>query len=439
MKPSDTAPLAATDNPRPAGAAIAPRFSMRLGIAAILTGVGAGLGGMLLALLLHKIQHVAYGYSLDFTIGTESFLVGVTQASAQRRLVVLMLCGLVAGFGWWAVYRFGRPLVSVKQTVDSDARPMPPGTTIAHALLQIVTVAMGSPLGREVAPREIGALFASWLSARTGLTSEQRRMIVACGAGAGLAAVYNVPLGGAVFTMEVLLVTFSWQAACLAMATSAIAAGVAWLGLGAEIQYAVPTFLPTASLIVWALVCGPLFGLAGHAFIQLTNAARNRAARGWRLPVYAFINFTILGALAMYYPQLLGNGKGAAQLAFDSSVAIGLAATLLVLKVLVTAGSLRAGASGGLLTPALANGALMAIILGGLWSMAWPGVPLGAFALVGAAAFLATSQRMPLTAVVLVAEFTQVNHNFLLPMILAVAGSVTASRLWEQRLSPRSS
>jgi len=434
MKPNDTAPLAASATTGvTAGITSAPRFSIKLGVVAILTGIGSGLGGMLLALLLHKIQHMAYGYSLDFTIGTESFLVGVTHASAQRRLFVLMGCGLVAGLGWWLIYRFGKPIVSVKQTVDSDTRPMPPGTTIAHAVLQIVTVALGSPLGREVAPREIGALFASWLSARTGLTSEQRRMIVACGAGAGLAAVYNVPLGGAVFTMEVLLITFSWQAACLAMATSAIAAGVAWLGIGAEMQYVVPTFLPTASLVVWALICGPLFGLAGHAFIQFTNVARSRPARGWRLPVYAFVNFTIIGVLAMYFPQLLGNGKGAAQLAFDSHVAIGLAATLLVLKVLIVAGSLRAGASGGLLTPALANGALMAIVLGGLWSYAWPGVPLGAFALVGAAAFLATSQRMPLTAVVLVAEFTQVNHNFLVPMILAVAGSVMASRVWESR------
>lgn len=132
----------------------------------------------------------------------------------------------------------------------------------------------------------------------------------------------------------------------------------------------------------------------------------------------------------------LGNGKGPAQLGFDNELTIGLAAVLLVVKVLITASSLRAGAEGGLLTPALANGALLAIILGGAWSLLWPGVPLGAFAIIGAAAFLASSMSMPLTAIVLVAEFTRIDHDFLVPIILAVAGSMCMSKLcvlWEKR------
>jgi H+/Cl- antiporter ClcA len=70
--------------------------------------------------------------------------------------------------------------------------------------------------------------------------------------------------------------------------------------------------------------------------------------------------------------------------------------------------------------------------LGGLWSLAWPGIPLGAFALIGAAAFLASSMSMPITAIVLIAEFTRIDHDFLVPIILAVVGSVCASRLCEK-------
>jgi H+/Cl- antiporter ClcA len=159
----------------------------------LLTGVGAGLGGMLLALLLHWIQHIAFDYSVTHVISSESFLEGVSAASPGRRVLVMVICGLVAGLGWGALYRFGRPLVSIKKAVKSNDPRMPVVSTVVHALLQIVTVALGSPLGREVAPREIGSVWAGWLSHRAGLSVAESRIMVACGAGAGLAAVYNVP------------------------------------------------------------------------------------------------------------------------------------------------------------------------------------------------------------------------------------------------------
>ncbi|MGQ7938448.1 chloride channel protein [Paraburkholderia sp. D1E] len=389
----------------------------------LFTGIGAGLGGMLLALLLHTIQHLAYGYSVAHVISSESFLQGVTGAEPERRLLVLTTCGLVAGLGWWLLYRFGRPLVSIRQAVKSDDPRMPMLSTIVHALLQIVTVALGSPLGREVAPREIGSVLAGWLSHRAGLSVEQSRIMVACGAGAGLAAVYNVPLGGAVFVLEVLLGTFGWKALVPAVVTSAVAALVAQLGLGNEHQYLVPSLTLSTSLVVWSVVCGPIFGAAAWGFTELTKRARAEAPKDWRLPVLSLLNFAIIGVLAMHFPQLLGNGKGPAGLAFDGGLTMSLAAMLLVLKVVITASSLRVGAEGGLLTPGLANGALLAIVLGGAWSLFWPGASLGAFAVVGATAFLASSMQMPITAVVLVFEFTRVSHDFLIPVLFAVGGA----------------
>jgi H+/Cl- antiporter ClcA len=191
---------------------------------------------------------------------------------------------------------------------------------------------------------------------------------------------------------------------------------------------------------VWSALCGPVFGLAAWGVTQLMAQARAQAPKDWRLPVLALLNFAIIGVLAIEFPQLLGNGKGPASLSFNSELTIGLAAVLLVLKVLITAGSLRAGAEGGLLTPGLANGALLAIVLGGLWNMIWPGTSAGAFAIVGAAAFLAASMQMPLTAVVLILEFTRVSHDFLIPILLAVAGSVSTFKListvWAARSVP---
>ncbi|PFH29981.1 chloride channel protein [Burkholderia sp. JKS000303] len=420
----------------PASASPSTSPFARIAVVTVLTGVGAGFGGMLLALLLHAIQHVAYGYSLPHVVGTESFLAGVSQADPLRRLAVLVVCGLVAGGGWWALYRYGRPLVSIRRAVRAVDPRMPFVSTTVHALLQIVTVALGSPLGREVAPREIGSLLAGRLAHRAGLTPADCRLMVACGAGAGLAAVYNVPLGGAVFVLEVLLGTFEMRALVVALVTSAIAAVVAWIGLGNEHQYVVPPFVLSTPLVVWSIVCGPLFGFAGYGFVRLTTRARADAPKGRLLPVLALINFAVIGVLAMRFPQLLGNGKGPASLGFDGSLTIGLAAALLVLKVLVEAGSLRAGAEGGLLTPGLANGALLGVVLGGLWSLVWPGASIGGCALIGATAFLAASMQMPITAVVLLLEFTHANHDSLVPMLLAVAGSLVAYR-FAQKLAER--
>lgn len=421
-----------------APASVSPPASpfARVAAVTILTGVGAGLGGMLLALLLHAIQHVAYGYSVAHVIGTESFLTGVTDADPLRRLVVLIVCGIVAGGGWWVLYRYGRPLVSIRRAVRAADPRMPFVSTTIHALLQIVTVALGSPLGREVAPREIGSLLAGRLAHRAGLTPDDCRLMVACGAGAGLAAVYNVPLGGAIFVLEVLLGTFELRALIVAVVTSAIAAVVAWIGLGNEHQYTVPAFVLSTPLVAWSIVCGPLFGFAAYGFVRLTTRARANAPKDWRLPVLALVNFAAIGMLAMRFPQLLGNGKGPASLGFDGTLTIGLAAALLVLKVLIEAGSLRAGAEGGLLTPGLANGALLGVVLGGLWSLVWPGASIGGCALVGATAFLAASMQMPITAVVLLLEFTRANHDSLVPMLLAVAGSLVAYR-FAQRLAER--
>ena len=394
----------------------------------LLTGLGAGVSGMLLAMLLHLLQHLAYGYSLAVIISPQSFLSGVTEAAPWRRVVALAACGLVAGLGWWAVYAYGRPLVSIRQAVKSQDIAMP-GATVGHALLQIVTVGLGSPLGREVAPREIGALLAGWLSRHAGLGSAETRIMIACGAGAGLAAVYNVPLAGAVFTLEVLLQTFALSAAVPAIATSVIAALVAWAGLGDEAQYRLPSLGISASLVCWSFLFGPLFGYSGYWYTRLATAARARAPRNWRLLPWCLVVFIAIGVVSIWYPQLPGNGKGPMQLGLNGDVSLRLALVLLAVKLLATTAALRAGAEGGMLTPGMTVGALLATVLGIGWSALWPGTPLGAFAIIGGAAFLSSSMTMPLTAVALIMEFTRMDHDFLVPVMLAVGGAMSV-RTW---------
>ena len=130
------------------------RWAVLLGVT-VLTGIGAGLGGMSLALLLHAIQHVAYGYSLDEIIGPESFLQGVSAAPPQRRVLVLAICGFIAAGGWWLVYRFGRPLVSIGKAIKAEDPRMPILPTTAHALLQIMDTNRGIGSRREITGEDV--------------------------------------------------------------------------------------------------------------------------------------------------------------------------------------------------------------------------------------------------------------------------------------------
>jgi len=255
------------------------------------------------------------------------------------------------------------------------------------------------------------------------------RLTLACGAGAGLAGIYGVPIGGALFAIEVLLGRFSFKAALYALTSSAIAAEIAALVLGHRHQYELASFTVGASLIGWSLICGPLFGIAAYLFGRLTAASALHTPRGWKRVPWCILVFVGIGAAACLFPALPGNGRGPTQLAFDGELGLRLAAALLLLKVAAIAASLRAGTAGGLLTPGLTIGALMALPLSAVWSLFLPGLPPGACAIVGAAAFLASSMAMPLTAVALAMEFTKAEPDTLLPLALAVAGSCAARHL----------
>ncbi|WP_144136381.1 chloride channel protein [Kosakonia radicincitans] len=400
-------------------------------IALLLTGLLSGASGMLIALLLHEIQHLVFGYSQQSLIGGAPFLQGVTDASNLRRFAALTGAGAIAGCGWWLLARYGKPRVSVTAALGEKGRQMPAGTTICHALLQVVTVAMGSPLGRESAPREVGALFGGNIARRSGLNAQETRMVIACGAGAGLAAVYNVPLAGAIFTLEVLLVTIDWDAVIAATVSSALAAFVASLVLGNERQYQFIAPPAPVSLIVWAALSGPLFGYAACQFRRMTRQARGQVKSNWQMPLFCLLAFACLGLFSIWFPQLPGNGRGPVQLSFGGGVTLPLAAMLIGLKVVSIWMVLRGGAEGGLLTPGLAIGALLGALMYLLVGPFFPGGSMGEFALTGGAAFLASSMQMPLTAIVLLMEFTGMDFSFFVPLTLCVAGAYMTCRYVE--------
>jgi H+/Cl- antiporter ClcA len=305
--------------------------------------------------------------------------------------------------------------------------PLP---SLGRAVLSIVTVGLGVSLGREGAPQLAGAAGASWLAEWAGLPTWQRRLLVASGAGAGFAAVYNVPLGGALFALEVLLGSVSLPLVLPALATSVIATAVAWITLGTAATYHLPSYHVHAEQLAWAVVVGPLIGLAAIGWVRLIARAAALRPRRWGRYVAPFAVFLALGLLSIPYPQLLGNGKGVVQLDAVGGLTLGLACVLLALKPLATAGSLAAGSPGGLFTPTLTVGALLAGILGTLWSHLWPGAALGSYAIIGGGAFLAAAMQGPLSGLVLVLELTRNFDSLMAPtMVAVIEATVIARRL----------
>jgi H+/Cl- antiporter ClcA len=403
---------------------IAPSWVLRLVIVTILVGVGSGISGLLVSIALHALEHLAYGYS------SGSFLHGVLGASPSRRVIALGIAGVVGALGWWALRRWGRPVVTVEGSVAGES--MPKRVTLVNTALQIVIVGLGASIGREVAPRELGAMVAGWLSERAGLTVRERRILVACGAGAGLAAVYDVPLGGAVFAVEILLAELTLATALPALATAAIATLVAQLVVPTGPLYTLPKLTLTPTLLVWSVIVGPVIGFAALGFVSGARwALAHRITGNWILLAMPLI-FLAVGFLAIPFPSILGNGRALGQVAFDGAAPLLLIATLLVVKALATTGTIYSGAAGGTLTPSLALGAALGAGLGAAWSLVWPGSPVVAFAFIAAAAFLASSMRAPFTALILILEFTGQGPGLLAPTMIAIAGSVAVTYLFNR-------
>lgn len=432
---AEEASTASTDRPggarqpnTPDGWGPAP-LSVRFWSVAVLTGVGAGLGAIALMGVLRLCQRLAFG-----DVGGP-FQDAVARSSDLRRVLVLAGAGLVGGVVWWLLRRHERPGsgAGLSEAVWEHEGQLPFARTLLNALVQMAVVGFGASLGREGAPKEAGAALASRLSDLARLPPDQRRLLVACGAGAGMAAVYNVPLGGALFAIEVLLGTLTLPLVLPALVVSAIATLVSWLGLPHTPTYAVPPYHLHATQIVWALWFGPLAGLLAVGYIRLMALAKGRRVRGpWAILATTAV-FAGLGALAILFPQLLGNGKDIAALALVGAVGLVLAGVLALLKPLVTAACFGGGATGGLFTPTMAFGALTGLFLGHLWSLAWPGAPLGSFAFLGAGAMLAAAMEAPVCACVLVLELTGRGVPIMVPLLVAVALATVVGRLLDNR------
>jgi H+/Cl- antiporter ClcA len=276
-------------------------------------------------------------------------------------------------------------------------------------------------------------VFGNWLADGAKLSDEQRRLLVACGAGAGMAAAYGVPLGGALFSLEVLRGVLALRLVLPALMASTVASLVAWTVVPNDPLYVFPAYEMSASVVVWSLFMGPVTGLVSVGYVRAIAWADRHKPNGWKRIVLPLVVMGIFGAVSFPFPQLLGNGQAVSEFAFKGDIGAWMLLCVLVLKPLATTMSIRSGAPGGLFTPSLTVGAMLGGVLGYGWSLVWPGPPVGLYSVLGAAAMLAATTQGPISTVVLVFELTGHNRSFIAPMLLAVTTATLVARIIEPR------
>lgn len=408
-------------------------------------GVVGGLLGLATQRFIDLVQTVLWGSSGDL----------LSLATRVPRWVVVaapVSGGALIGLILWLDRRrsrsgtAGEGMATLIEAVALTGGKIEPRPSLVNALAAIVTVGSGGSLGREGPMIRMGAMISSWMGQRLELAPHRLKILVGCGAAAGLAATYNIPIGGTLFAMEVILGNFALEIFGPIVASSVIATLISRSLTGNVPLYAAPSFrlvsgwemVPYMGLGIVGALVSLLFmtgvSLGGKAFARLRFLPR---------PFHPMLGLGALGLMALYVPHVLGRGQETISLALAGDLELppqlGLPreATIAVLlflalaKLVATAVTRGAGCSGGLFTPSLLVGALTGGAYGyGVHSL-WPEIasPSGAYAAVGMAAVMAGTGHAPISAILILFELTG-NYNLILPLMIAsIISSLLARRL----------
>lgn len=405
------------------------RRNVEFGCAIVIVGLLAGVAGAATTLLLHAVEHLTYHYTFG------PLLSGVGGSSPVRRALGPMIGGALAGFGWWMLRR--RTEVPSLSAAITSPKPLPRWSLSIDSGLQVLLVGAGASLGREGAPRQLAAALSDFGTTRLSLTARDREILLACAAGAGLAAVYSVPLGGALFAARILLGTWHPRAVGTALITSSLAVAVASPVTHFEHVLTWPTAGLSYLFAFLALAIAPLSLAVGLLFDRVMAKARPKVQyRSWILiPTIAGAGL-LIGICSIWWPELPGNGRSILTVSLNSGLTLGAAAVILLLKPLLTALFLRAGAVGGMLTPALATGAAAGSLATlALNQFAGTEIHVAAVSLTCAAGVLAITQRAPAFAALFVWELARPPYWLLIVFAIAAYSTHGLRLLRERRRS----
>lgn len=392
----------------------------------------AALAGMLAALTtigfhegMRWIQHTVTGRS--------GSVVGVISSLPwYGRILFPALGGVAAGSLLWLAgrTRSGTHSDYMESVAIGDGRLF-----IRHGLLRslssLCTVASGGSIGREGAMVHLGSMAASAIGQFTRFSTVRLRLLVACGAAAGVAAAYGAPVAGALFVAEIVLGTMAMQSLGPLLVAAASANIVmrmtghyntiyAMYGMSQIAGHEVPPFI----------VLGILCGLAAPLFLKFLDVFRIQFRRtGLALPWRLGLGGLLLGLVLTMRPDVAGNGFSVVYSFLHSDWAWHAVVLVLLLKVLATALTVGSGAVGGVFTPALFVGGAFGTMFGQIVAWLWPtmGASVYMYTLVGMGSFLGAATSAPLMAILMIFEMT-LSYQIVLPLMMACVVAYFVSR-----------
>lgn len=412
---------------------------------------------------MHKPTHEGYGSLLILAllapiVGAASGLIGavfrLALAEADRLrdaaiiwahgwniaglFVVAVGCAAAVAFAAWLVRRFspyasGSGIPQVEAILQDKLPPTPPRLLVVKFFGGLSAIGAGLALGREGPSVQMGAAIAHLVAKFAGRNWLDCKILIAAGAGAGLATAFNAPIAGAVFVLEELVRRFDTRIAIAALGASAAAIAVARAFLGAAPDFTVEP-LAYIGVETWPLfvVLGAVAGLAGSLYngaLLGTLGTMDRLSR-WPIEIRAAAIGAAVGALGFFAPALIGGGDDITQRILSGGSALAILPLAFLLRFGLGAVSYAAPVPGGLFAPLLVLGAQIGFVGGGLCRLALPASNIDptAFAVVGMAAFFTGVVQAPVTGIVLVIEMTA-SFTMLLPMIAACFAAMLVPNL----------
>ena len=395
---------------------------------AVIVGLGTGLGAVFFIEMIAFFNRIFFGTLENFSLVTSPWVV-----------LLPVIGGIPVGLivEYISKEAKGHGVPEVLTAIATRGGRIRPVVVVAKALGSAITIGSGGSVGREGPIVQIGAALGSVIGQFFKLSERRVINLVASGAAAGIAATFNAPIAGVLFSVEVILGDFGFQSLGTVVISAVTASVVSRAILGDFPAFAVPSYsLHSPWELVLYLGLGVLAGFAAWLFVKVLYFSED-LFDNWKFPNYLkpAIGGLGLGLLGFFVPQVFGTGFDAISDSLAGKLGLGLLVLLIFGKILATSLTLGAGASGGVFAPALFTGAMLGGAYGTIANVLFPGTVAssGAYAMVGMAAVFAGAARAPVTAILILFEMTQ-DYRIVLPLMFATV----ISTLIAQWLEPES-
>ncbi len=383
----------------------------------------AALVGLLGALATIAFRECITLLQLLFTGKSGSF-VAIAKSLPWYWRVLLPTCGgVVAG----AILLLSKKVPAAAASDYMEAVAIGDGRVpVRHSLLRslssLMTISSGGSIGREGSMVQLSALAASVFGRFTHFEPGRLRLLVACGAAAGITSAYNAPIAGAFFVTEIVLGSLVMESFGPIVVASVVA-NITMRSLpGYKPSYEMPAFpdISGGEVLLFALL-GILVGFGAPLFLGFLNFTKKQFKKTalplpWRLGLGGLLT----GTISVWIPEVWGNGYSIVNSLLHTPWVWWSVLMILAAKVIATAITTGSGAVGGIFTPALFVGASIGFLFGVVVHTLWPGATSApfAYAIVGMGAFLAAATSAPLMAILMIFEMT-LSYQVMLPLMLS--------------------